>query len=411
MFSTLVVLLVVCSFEQAHGFRHVAGRLITMKPPIPSVNAHQKGPGLGTSISPTSYSFLPACYRGYVSMHGTSMHHFEGAMAIPATTATQVSATALDSSNGNDRRSNSLKIGFLFGLWYALNIGYNISNKKLLNLVPNLTYTVAFLQVLIGMIYLLPVWFLGIRSPPNVTMKDLSSLLPVGILHTLTHLGAVVSLSAGAVSFTHIVKAAEPAVSALFAAVFQKSFMALPVYLSLIPVMGGVAIASATELSFTWLSFIAAMISNVASATRGIFGKSALGNIPQEKKLNAANLYGVMNIMAILMCFPVCLLLEGSQIFPTVQKLFAAGKGNEFIKQTLMSGMFYYLYNEVAFLALDNVAPVTHAIGNTIKRVVIILTSVLVFGTKMTGQGVLGSAVAIGGVLLYSLAKSKYQNK
>ena len=29
----------------------------------------------------------------------------------------------------------------------------------------------------------------------------------------------------------------------------------------------------------------------------------------------------------------------------------------------------YYRYNEVAFLTLDSVAPVTHALGNTIKRV------------------------------------------
>jgi hypothetical protein len=33
--------------------------------------------------------------------------------------------------------------------------------------------------------------------------------------------------------------------------------------------------------------------------------------------------------------------------------------------------LFYYLYNEVAFLALSKVAPVTHAVGNTIKRVVV----------------------------------------
>ena len=63
----------------------------------------------------------------------------------------------------------------------------------------------------------------------------------------------------------------------------------------------------------------------------------------------------------------------------------------------------------VAFLTLDNVAPVTHALGNTIKRVVIILTSVLVFGTKMTPQCVVGSSVAILGVLLYSLAKSYFK--
>ena len=60
-------------------------------------------------------------------------------------------------------------------------------------------------------------------------------------------------------------------------------------------------------------------------------------------------------------------------------------------------------------MALDNVAPVTHALGNTIKRVVIILTSVVVFGSTMTTQGAIGSAIAIGGVLLYSLAKNYFK--
>lgn len=41
--------------------------------------------------------------------------------------------------------------------------------------------------------------------------------------------------------------------------------------------------------------------------------------------------------------------------------------------------MFFYLYNEVAFLALDSVQPITHAVGNTVKRVVVILASVVRF--------------------------------
>ena len=66
-------------------------------------------------------------------------------------------------------------------------------------------------------------------------------------------------------------------------------------------------------------------------------------------------------------------------------------------------------YNEVAFLALSEVAPVTHAVGNTVKRVVIILASVVAFNTPITGLGALGSAIAITGTLLYSLAKSKFK--
>ena len=76
---------------------------------------------------------------------------------------------------------------------------------------------------------------------------------------------------------------------------------------------------------------------------------------------------------------------------------------------TLLSCVFYYAYNEVAFLTLSQVAPVTHALGNTLKRVAIILTSVVVFGSSMTTQGALGSAVAVFGVFLYSLARENYK--
>lgn len=304
--------------------------------------------------------------------------------------------------------AHTLKIGGLFGLWYALNIGYNIYNKKVLNMVPGLVYTVSFLQLVIGMLYVLPIWLLKVRKAPVLNTEEIKNLLPVAVLHLLTHLGAVVSLGAGAVSFTHIVKAAEPAVSAALSAVFLKSFLPLPVYLSLVPVMGGVAMASLTELSFNWLSFSAAMVSNVASASRGIVGKMTMGK-PQGQNMNAANLYAVMTILSSIMCLPVFLAIEGSAIIPTINAIKSAGKLELLTVQTLLSGLFYYLYNEVAFLALDNVAPVTHALGNTIKRVVIILTSVIVFGSTMTTQGAIGSAIAIGGVLLYSLAKNYFK--
>lgn len=302
----------------------------------------------------------------------------------------------------------TLKIGSLFGLWYVLNIGYNVYNKKVLNMVPNLVYTIALLQLVIGWFYIFPVWSLKIRPAPELTGDEVKSLLPVAVMHTLTHLGAVVSLGAGAVSFTHIVKAAEPAVSAAISAIFLKQFLPWQVYASLVPVMGGVALASAKELSFTWLSFTAAMISNVASAMRGIVGKKTMTK-PVGKNMDAANVYGVMTVLSTLMVLPVALWLEGSQLLPTWRAVVKAGNAKTLVTQTLLSGFFYYLYNEVAFLALDNVAPVTHAIGNTIKRVVIIVASVVVFRTPMSLQGVIGSTIAILGVLLYSLAKNKFK--
>lgn len=319
------------------------------------------------------------------------------------------SSGVVESEKKDTGLAHTLKIGGFFGLWYALNIGYNIYNKKVLNAVPNLVWSVALLQLFMGLFYVIPVWKLGIRKQPELTTSEIKNLIPVAVCHLLTHVGAIISLGAGAVSFTHIVKAAEPAVSAALSAVFLKSFLPWQVSLTLVPVMGGVALASLNELSFSWLSFISAMVSNVASASRGIVGKMSMGNKSPGKNMDASNLYAVMTILSTLMLIPFTVAIDFKNFIPTLKAVQAAGNLNSLLIETLLSCLFYYSYNEVAFLTLDNVAPVTHALGNTIKRVVIILTSVLVFGTKMTPNGIAGSAIAIFGVLLYSIAKNKFK--
>ena len=354
-------------------------------------------------------AFAPVGHRLY-SNHQVQYGHksqmqLHMQASSPALPQISIVAAEVDKKKG---LAHTLKVGGLFGLWYALNIGYNIYNKRVLNLAPALTYTTGFLQLFIGLIYVIPLWALNLRKKPEVTNEELKTLLPLALCHVGTHLGAIVSLGAGAVSFTHIVKAAEPAVSAAMSAVLLKSFLPLPVYASLLPVMGGVALASMSELSFTWLSFLSAMVSNFSSAARGIVGKMQMGK-SMGKNMDAMNLYAVMTILSAIICLPVSLALEGSKFIPTMKAMQAAGTLKSFWIQSFVTAMFYYSYNEVAFLTLDNVAPVTHALGNTIKRVVIIIASVLVFGTKMTSQGVLGSSIAIGGVLLYSIAKANFK--
>ena len=115
--------------------------------------------------------------------------------------------------------------------------------------------------------------------------------------------------------------------------------------------------------------------------------------------------------MSFLALTPVALAIEGpGTIKAAWDAAIAAGNTQgSLITNAVLSGITYYLYNEVAFLALSEVAPVTHAVGNTVKRVVIILASVVAFRTPITALGALGSAIAILGTLLYSLAKGKFK--
>ena len=60
-------------------------------------------------------------------------------------------------------------------------------------------------------------------------------------------------------------------------------------------------------------------------------------------------------------------------------------------------------------MALGRVHPVTLAVGNTMKRVFILVASVMVFHNPISVQTCIGSGVGIAGVLLYSLTKQYYE--
>lgn len=83
--------------------------------------------------------------------------------------------------------------------------------------------------------------------------------MQVALAHTIGHVAATVSMSKVAVSFTHIIKSSEPAFSVIIQKlVFGENFP-LPVYLSLLPIIGGCGLAAATELNFNMTGFLSCL--------------------------------------------------------------------------------------------------------------------------------------------------------
>ncbi|KAL3777372.1 hypothetical protein ACHAWO_009679 [Cyclotella atomus] len=303
-----------------------------------------------------------------------------------------------------------LKIGFYFALWYVLNIVYNILNKKYLNQIPA-PLTVGSFQFLVGSLYSVLLWVTRIRPAPVLTSKGNTEVNKVGFYHMMGQELSMMSLGAGPVSFTHIVKALEPFFSAVVSALVFGKWMHPMVYVTLIPVVGGVAYACLKERSFSWLAFWTAMGSNLAFALRAVVSKSALdakgGNLGEN--LTSVNLFGIVTIYAFLQSIPLFLLGEGLSFIELWKKALEKSSHYELVKGLVVSGLFHYLNNEVMYLALSNVHPVTLAVGNTMKRVFIVVASVLVFQNPITVQAAIGSSIGIGGVLLYSLVKQHYE--
>ena len=79
------------------------------------------------------------------------------------------------------------------------------------------------------------------------------SLFKVAVAHTIGHVAATVSMSKVAVSFTHIIKSGEPAFSVLVSRFILGETFPSSVYLSLVPIIGGCALAAVTELNFNMI--------------------------------------------------------------------------------------------------------------------------------------------------------------
>lgn len=327
---------------------------------------------------------------------------------IPPTAASKSTLTVPNSTG-----ASTLKIGLYIFLWYAFNIVYNISNKKVLNWFP-VPWFVAWVQLLVGVLYVLPLWGLGIKKKPVVTKEALRTLLPISFGHMIGHVSTVVSLGAVAVSFTHVVKSMEPFVNVFGSAIFLNSVFPLPVYASLIPVVGGVIMASVSEVSFTWLGFLSAMTSNFAFTARNIFSKLSM-NKPKGENMDAPNLFAVLSIISTIILAPVALAIDGFKLrgawLKATSGAAAVVTAPKLLLGILISGLFFYLYQEVAFKALASIHPVSHAVANTVKRVVIIVTSILVFQNPVSRGNVIGSAVALFGVFCYSMVKFYFPEK
>lgn len=103
----------------------------------------------------------------------------------------------------------------------------------------------ATLQLFIGMFYVGPLFLLKIRKMPKITGEDFLRLLPIALMNAGGHACTVNAMfEKGGGSFTHVIKASEPVVSAFLTLIINRIVPKPLTALSLLPVTYGVAYAS-----------------------------------------------------------------------------------------------------------------------------------------------------------------------
>ena len=171
-----------------------------------------------------------------------------------------------------------------------------------------------------------------------------------------------------------------------------------------------------------------------------------LNNI-KRGTMDNINIFSVITIMSFFIAMPVVLLTEGVRFTPAAiaahtgsaaaaQKARARDVAARFVMHAaqwrhgcpprsqparadaaaararaqvttliFLGGLCFHTYQQVSYLILQRVEPVTHAVGNCVKRVVVIVSSIIFFQTPVSPINGFGTALALAGVFGYSRAK------
>lgn len=148
--------------------------------------------------------------------------------------------------------------------------------------------------------------------------------------------------------------------------------------------------------------FWSAMASNLTNQSRNVLSKKVMVN--KEESMDNITLFSIITVMSFLLSVPVTLLMEGVKFTPAY--LQSAGLNvNEVYIRSLLAALCFHAYQQVSYMILQKVSPVTHSVGNCVKRVVVIVSSVIFFQTPVSPINALGTAIALAGVFLYSRVK------
>eukprot|EP00931_Biecheleriopsis_adriatica_P051734 TRINITY_DN30038_c0_g1_i1.p1 TRINITY_DN30038_c0_g1~~TRINITY_DN30038_c0_g1_i1.p1 ORF type:complete len:767 (+),score=66.24 TRINITY_DN30038_c0_g1_i1:82-2382(+) len=309
----------------------------------------------------------------------------------------------------------AVKLAASVCLWYFFNVQYNLVNKRVLNELPAHT-AVAWIQLAIGVPIAAIVWATKICPIPSLSRDEYLKVVLPAFCFAAGQACTVASLAVVNVSLTHTVKALEPLVNAIVsAALLGKIFHPL-VYVTLIPVVMGVALASVEDASYNTFGFITAMASNVFFALRNVMSAKYHfeGDMGEGTTTRKTNQLIVLTLLASFLWSPIGICAPGGLLVlkdawkSTTAKHISS---NTLLFDILQSGILFFMYQVSSFWVLALVEPITHSVLNSLKRVVVISAAVLFLQAGVTAKGTFGIAMALVSVLVYTFTKHYFSKK
>ncbi|KAK6732993.1 hypothetical protein RB195_017020 [Necator americanus] len=287
--------------------------------------------------------------------------------------------------------------------WYVISSASSITNKVLLQSYPY-PMTLALSNLMWVPIYSMPLLRIWEQKVVQLTSTQYNKYLtPISAGKALAVVSAYFSLWKVPVSYAHTVKASMPLFAVLLSRVLLKERQSYKVYLSLLPIVAGVVIASATEISFSFVGMLAALFSTFTYSLLNILVKKLL----KESDIHPIRLLALNSQLAAIMVFPFWLFNDAFTMIGNFGSSDNTSPSPDLWMLCLlaMTGVLSFMQSVCAFSLIHELTALSYAVCNATKRITVIGSSLFTLHNPVTGANVFGMVLSIGGVFCYNRAK------
>ncbi|CAI0412226.1 unnamed protein product [Linum tenue] len=293
----------------------------------------------------------------------------------------------------------------LVACWYSSNIGVLLMNKFLLSIYEfkfPIFLTMCHMTACSLFSYISIVWM---KVVPLQTIRSRTQFFKISALSMIFCVSVVfgnISLRFLPVSFNQAVGATTPFFTAVFAYAMTLKREAWLTYLTLVPVVTGVIIATGGEPSFHLFGFIMCIAATAARALKSVVQGILLSS--EGEKLNSMNLLLYMAPIAVVFLLPATLTMEGNVVGIT---LALARDDPKFMWMLFFNSVLAFFVNLTNFLVTKHTSALTLQVLGNAKGAVAVVVSILIFKNPVSITGMLGYSLTVLGVIFYSEVKKR----
>ncbi|CAM8961763.1 unnamed protein product [Rhodiola kirilowii] len=297
---------------------------------------------------------------------------------------------------------------FTIGLvtsWYSSNIGVLLLNKYLLSnygFKYPIFLTMCHMTACSLFSYVAVAW---LKMVPMQTIRSRVQFMKIAALSLVFCASVVsgnISLRYLPVSFNQAIGATTPFFTAVFAYLMTMKKEAWLTYVTLIPVVVGVIIASGGEPSFHLFGFLMCVGATAARALKSVLQGILLSS--EGEKLNSMNLLLYMAPIAVVLLLPATLFMEDNVVGIT---LALARDDIRIIWLLVFNSSLAYFVNLTNFLVTKHTSALTLQVLGNAKGAVAVVVSIMIFKNPVSLTGMLGYTLTVFGVILYGEAKKR----